>query len=94
MLDEFRWPGERSPDLRDGLTTVDVIDALYAPAGQRMENRIPVSHPTLLFVCAPIPDLRLIVVVCVRAPEVRVWTIASARLAGPDERAMWRKVTS
>lgn len=92
--DEYRWPPEGVPDLRDGLTTVEVIEALYAPIGLRMDNRAPTSAPTFLAVCAPTDAGRLIVVVCTRTDPTGVWTIAGARAASDTERMMWRKYTS
>jgi len=94
MGDEYRWPDGQAADLRDGLTAKDVIDALYAPASLRLDNRTPASAPTFLAVCAPTSEQRLIVVVCTRAEADGAWTIAGARDAGPNERAMWRKHTS
>ena len=94
MTDLYRWPGDRPTDLRDGLTTRDVIEALYAPIALRMDNRVPAGSPTFLAVCAPTDEQRLIVVVCLRADQDEVWTIVGARDAEPNERAMWRKHTS
>jgi hypothetical protein len=93
VSDEFRWAGGK-PDLRNGLTPREVIDALYAPAVLRLDNRTPAAAPTFLAVCAPTDDLRLIVVVCTRDAPDGVWTIAGARDATNTERAMWRKHTS
>jgi hypothetical protein len=92
--DLYRWPSDGSADLRGGLTTKDVIEALYAPTTLRMDNRAPAGMPTFLAVCAPTDEQRLIVVVCLRQDKDEAWTIAGARDAGPNERAMWRKYTS
>src|SRR5579859_4561463 len=37
----FQWPVGSAAELRDGLTTRDVIEALYAPVTLRMDNRVP-----------------------------------------------------
>jgi len=92
--DEYRWPEDPTAGLRDGLTSREVVEALYAPASLRLDNRVPTSAPTFLAVCAPTAELRLIVVVCTRAGPVEPWTIVGARDAGVNERAMWRKHTS
>ena len=94
MGDEFRWPDDGPRRLRDGLTPKEVVDALYLPGSLRLDNRRPAHNPTLLSVCAPTADLRLIVVVCTRTDPSGPWTIVGARDAGPEERAMWRKHTS
>jgi hypothetical protein len=94
VSDEYRWPAAGPTDIRDGLTTADVIDALYAPALLRMDNRVPVKAPTFMAVCAPTRQHWLIVVVCVRSEPDEDWTIVGARDARPDERLMWRKYTS
>ncbi len=91
--DEYAWRPS-GVDLRDGLTTKDVIDALYAPVSLRMNNRVPAKAPTFMAVCAPTDDLRLIVIVCNRAEPAGPWTIAGARVASPAEQSMWRKYTS
>ena len=80
--------------LRDGLTTLEVVEALYAPTALRLDNRTPPGAPTFVAVCAPTVDLRLIVVVCTRPSPTEPWTIAGARDASDSERAMWRKHTS
>jgi len=90
----YRWRTDGPTDLRDGLTTKDVVDALYAPTTLRMDNRAPASAPTFMAVCAPTADQRLIVVVCTRAEDDEAWTIVGARDAGTTERLMWRKYTS
>jgi hypothetical protein len=82
------------PDLRDGLTSVEVVEALYAPVVLRMDNRVPAGEPTFLAVCAPTDAGWLIVVVCTRTDAVDVWTITGARSASDTERMMWRKYTS
>ena len=92
--DEYRWPDSGSADLRDGLTTKDVVEALYAPTTLRMDNRRPAVAPTFMAVCAPACDQRLIVVVCLRGQANEPWTITGARDASANERAMWRKHTS
>lgn len=92
--DEYRWPSGGVPDLRDGLTVVEVIEALYAPVALRMDNRVPVGGPTFLAVCAPTDVGRLIIVVCTRTDATGVWTITGARSASHTERMMWRKYTS
>jgi hypothetical protein len=94
MGDEYRWPADPTAGLRDGLTTQEVVEALYAPTSLRLDNRTPTDSPTFLAVCAPTADLRLIVVVCTRLSSADPWTIAGARDASTDERAMWRKHTS
>lgn len=94
MGDEYRWPDGASVGLHDGLTTKDVIEALYAPTSLRLDNRTPTDAPTFMAVCAPTAELRLIVVVCVRSGPDETWTIVGARDAGANERAMWRKHTS
>jgi hypothetical protein len=83
-----------SSDLRDGLTTVEVVEALFAPVTVRMDNRVPAGGPTLMVVCAPTDAGRLVVVVCTRTDAVGVWSIAGARVASEAERAIWRKHTS
>jgi hypothetical protein len=93
VADEYRWP-DVAADLRDGLTSKDVVDALYAHATLRMDNRVPAQAPTLLAVCAPTDDLRLIVVICTRTGVHDAWTIVGAREATSSERSMWRKYTS
>jgi uncharacterized DUF497 family protein len=93
VADEYRWPDDGA-DLRDGLTPKDVIDALYASTTLRMDNRVPTQAPTLLAVCAPTDDLRLIVVTCARTEIHEAWTIVGAREATSKERSMWRKYTS
>jgi hypothetical protein len=50
--------------------------------------------PTLLAVCAPTSNLRLIVIVCARAEPDEAWTIMGARDASMAERRMWRKHTT
>ena len=92
--DEYRWPEDPTAGLRDGLATGEVVEALYAPASLRLDNRAPSSAPTFLAVCAPTADLRLIVVVCTRSSPAEPWTIVGARDARANERAMWRKHTS
>jgi hypothetical protein len=92
--DEYRWPDDGVPDLRDGLTPADVVGALYAPTTLRLDNRVPARAPTFLAVCAPTDEQRLIVVVCVRPEPTGVWTITGARAASPHERSMWRKYTA
>jgi hypothetical protein len=92
--DEYRWPENPTAGLRDGLTTREVVEALYAPTSLRLDNRTPTDAPTFLAVCAPTADLRLIVVVCIRPSPAEPWTIAGARDASANERAMWRKHTS
>jgi len=92
--DEYRWPENLTAGLRDGLTTREVVEALYAPTSLRLDNRTPTEAPTFLAVCAPTADLRLIVVVCTRAGPAESWTIVGARDAGANERGMWRKHTS
>ncbi|HET8659744.1 MAG TPA: hypothetical protein VFM55_12185 [Micromonosporaceae bacterium] len=94
MGDEYRWSDNPAAVLRDGLTTKDVIDALYAPESLRLDNRTPKQAPTFLVSCGPTGELRLIVVVCTRPGPGGPWTIAGARDARPDERVMWRKHTS
>lgn len=91
--DEFQWPREGS-DLRDGLVHRDVVDALYAPASLRLDNRAPSSAPTFMAVCAPTHEQRLIVVVCTRGQPDQTRTISGARDATDAGRAMWRKHTS
>jgi hypothetical protein len=93
-MDEYRWPSVGASEVRDGLTTVEVIEALYAPIAVRMHNRVPAGGPTFMAVCAPTDAGRLIVVVCTRTDPVGVWTVAGARVASEAERAMWRKHTS
>jgi hypothetical protein len=90
----YRWPGDRTADLRDGLTPKDVVDALHAPTSLRMENRVPSRKPSFMAVCAPTDEQRLIIVVCTRSEHVEPWTIVGARDAGMNERQMWRKHTS
>jgi hypothetical protein len=92
--DQYVWPTDRLPDIRDGLTAKDVADALYAPAALRLDNRVPSSRPTFMAVCAPTDEHRLIVVVCDRLDAVQAWTIRGARDASRTERAMWRKHTA
>jgi hypothetical protein len=92
--DEYRWQEDASAGLRDGLTTQEVVGALYAPSSLRLDNRTPTDAPTFLAVCAPTAELRLIVVVCTRPSPAEPWTIVGARDAGTNERAMWRKHTS
>ncbi len=94
MGDEYRWPPTGVSDMRDGLTRAEVVEALYAPVALRMDNRAPAAAPTLLAVCAPTNDGRLIIVVCTRTEPTGVWTIAGARAATDTERMMWRKYTS
>jgi hypothetical protein len=94
MADEYRWPETPSVGLRDGLTTRDVIEALYAPDSLRLDNRTPGDAPTFMAVCAPTAALRLIVVACIRSDADGPWTIVGARDASAEERAMWRKHTS
>jgi uncharacterized DUF497 family protein len=93
VADVYRWP-VGGLDLRDGLTPKDVVDALYAPATLRMDNRLPSREPTFLAVCAPTDEQRLIVVVCTRVQDDEAWTIVGARDARMNERQMWRKHTS
>jgi hypothetical protein len=88
----YRWPGEGKADLRDGVTPREVVEALYAPATLRLDNRVPAREPTFMAVCAPTEDQRLIVVVCTAHGES--WIISGARDAGMKERQMWRKHTS
>jgi uncharacterized DUF497 family protein len=90
----YRWPSERAADLRDGLTPREIVEALYAPATLRLDNRVPAREPTFMAVCAPTDDQRLIVVVCTRAARAEPWTVIGARDAGMNERQMWRKHTS
>jgi hypothetical protein len=92
--DEYRWPTAGVPDSREGLTTADVVQALYAPVALRMDNRVPAAEPTFLAICAPTDAGRLIIVVCTRTDSTGVWTIAGARAASDAERLMWRKYTS
>jgi len=92
--DRYRWPDDGPTGLRDGLTSKDVVDALFGPVSLRLDNRTPPQDSTFLAVCAPTADLRLIVVVCTRTDPHEPWTIVGARDAGPNERAMWRKHTS
>jgi hypothetical protein len=97
--DEYRWPPTGVPDLREGLTRAEVVEALYAPIALRMDNRAPASAPTFLAVCAPTECAptdagRLIIVVCSRTDPADVWTIAGARAANDTERMMWRKHAS
>lgn len=94
MGEDYRWSHTQATQLRDGLTTADVIDALYAPASLRLDNRTPFDATTFLAVCAPTDEQRLIVVVCTRSEPDEPWTIFGARDAGPNERLMWRKHTS
>ena len=94
MTELYRWPSEGNADLRDGLTPREVVEALYAPATLRLDNRAPAREPTFMAVCAPTDDQRLIVVVCTRAVQTKPWTIIGARDAGMNEREMWRKQTS
>lgn len=94
MEELYRWPGDGPADLRDGLAPGDVVDALYAPAALRLDNRVPSGAPTFMAVCAPAGQQRLIVVVCTRTDAGEPWTIVGAREAGMNERAMWRKYTS
>ncbi|HLY82282.1 MAG TPA: hypothetical protein VKQ71_04810 [Acidimicrobiales bacterium] len=94
MEELFQWPASRAADLRDGLIAREVIEALYAPVTLRMDNRVPSQAPTLLVVCAPTEQQRLIVVVCTRTDVDEPWTIRGAREASMNERAMWRKYTS
>jgi hypothetical protein len=90
----YRWPSEGTADLRDGLTPREVVEALYAPAALRLDNRVPAREPTFMAVCAPTDDQRLVVVVCTRTEHVQPWTISGVRDAGMNERQMWRKHTS
>ena len=92
--EDYRWPPEGVPDLRDGLSTVDVVDALYAPVALRMDNRAPASAPTFLAVCAPTDAGLLVVVVCTRTDPTGVWTIAGARAATVAEPMMWKRCTA
>ena len=94
MGDEYRWPEGRAAQLRDGLTSRDIVDALYAPASLRLDNRTPADAPTFMAVCAPTGEQRLIVVAFIRADTDAPWTIVAARDARPNERMMWRKHTS
>lgn len=94
VADEYRWPADPTAGLRDGLTTHEVVGALYAPTSLRLDNRTPADAPTFQAVCAPTADLGLIVVVCTRTNPVEPWTIVGARDASDSERAMWRKHTS
>ena len=93
MSDEFRWPAAAAI-LLDGLTPIEVIDALYAPPGQRMDNRTPPEAPTFLAICAQTNDHVLIVVVCTRNEVDEPWTIVAARKANQNEQQMWEKHTS
>jgi hypothetical protein len=90
----YQWPAGGTADLRDGLTTAEVVEALYAPVTLRMDNRMPLRAPTFLASCAPTGQQRLVVVVCTRTDPDGPWTIVGAREAGMNERAMWRKYTS
>jgi len=94
VTDVYRWPAEGGAELRDGLTSEDVIDALLAPQTLRMDNRAPSREPTFMAVCAPTDEQRLIVVVCTRREVDDAWTIVGARDASMSERQMWRKHTS
>jgi hypothetical protein len=92
VSDEYVWPID-APDLRDGLTRKDVIDALYAPLTLRVANRVPPESPTFLAVCAPTEDQRLIMIVSLRDDASQPWTIVFARDADSAERKMWREQT-
>jgi hypothetical protein len=91
---EYQWPDRQAAQLRDGLTSRDVVEALYAPTSLRLDNLTPTDTPTFLAVCAPTDELRLVVVVCTRTDSDTPWTIVAARDARPNERMMWRKHTS
>jgi hypothetical protein len=94
VVDEYQWPENPAAGLRDGLTTLEVVESLYASTSLRLDNRTPPGVPTFMAVCAPTADLRLIMVVCTRPSPTEPWTITGARDAGESERAMWRKHTS
>nr|MDT0659716.1 hypothetical protein [Micromonospora sp. DSM 115978] len=94
MEETYRWPVERTADLRDGLTQQEVVEALYAPVGLRMDNRVPAEASTFIAICAPTEQQRLIVILCTRADSGGPWTILAAREAAMGERAMWRRYTT
>ncbi|MFC5006957.1 hypothetical protein ACFPIJ_55250 [Dactylosporangium cerinum] len=78
-------------DLRDGLTTADLAEALVRADGE--QHRVELSELRLA-VTAPSRGMsRLIRVLLIRDDGSFVWRIRFARLATPDEIEQWAEQT-